>query len=150
MPTCGNDPFLDFSQGPITTFSPGQRVQFEVRVTAHHMGHFQFRLCDRAINSSLGGYAGEEACLRKCIRIVSRTTCEAIASLSMRPTLATGICHRRRLGTPWIPSCRRNHRSILHLPRRRRTTPLPLPRTSSTTASPRGSLARSARCSGGG
>lgn len=63
MPTCGKDNFLNYADGPVTTLEAGQKVQFEIRVTAHHRGHFQFRLCDRQIDSSLGGPAGEEACL---------------------------------------------------------------------------------------
>merc|ERR1719203_1924417 len=70
MPTCGKESFLNYGDGPVTNLTAGQRVQFEIRVTAHHKGHFQFRLCDRTINGSLSyagtsGYAGEEACLKE-------------------------------------------------------------------------------------
>ena len=40
----------------------GQVVSFKVVVTAHHMGHFEFSICDRRINSSM---ADPDACLRK-------------------------------------------------------------------------------------
>merc|ERR1719412_3138375 len=65
MPTCGRDSFLNYGDGPVTPLTVGQRVQFEVKVTAHHKGHFQFRLCNRTISSALGGRAAEEACLNE-------------------------------------------------------------------------------------
>lgn len=67
LPTCGKDKFLDFD-GPVTTLQEvGGRVKFTVKMTAHHMGHFQFRLCDKVITSSLDGFANEEACLSEHI-----------------------------------------------------------------------------------
>merc|ERR1719491_2780278 len=65
MPTCGRDSFLNYASGPVTTFTAGQRVEFDIRVTAHHKGHFMFRLCDQPLNSDTGGLQAEEACLNE-------------------------------------------------------------------------------------
>jgi len=63
MPTCGRDSFLNYANGPVTSFSAGQWVQFEIKVTAHHKGHFQFRLCDETMSSAVGDLADQEECL---------------------------------------------------------------------------------------
>jgi hypothetical protein len=67
MTTCGKDIFLDFTHGPVTNFIAGQIVQFDVRVTAHHKGHFQFRLCDETMSSALGDFDAQEGCLNEHI-----------------------------------------------------------------------------------
>ena len=36
---------LKYLDGPQTTFAPGEVVEFEIKITAHHMGHFEFGLC---------------------------------------------------------------------------------------------------------
>lgn len=64
-PTCGTSNFLGWDQGPVTTFRPGEQVQFEVKVTAHHKGHFVVRLCDQSLGASTGGYSAEQACLNQ-------------------------------------------------------------------------------------
>merc|ERR1719491_1858149 len=88
MPTCGKSNFLDFA-GPVTTLTAGSLVQVEIKVTAHHKGHFQFRLCDRAIDSSLGGLSGEEACLNE--HILERARPEEIHS-DCQPNDKRGDC----------------------------------------------------------
>jgi len=65
MPTCGRDNFLNYASGPVTPFTAGQRVEFEIKVTAHHKGHFQFRLCDHTISSAVGDLADQENCLNE-------------------------------------------------------------------------------------
>lgn len=65
MPTCGRDNFLNYASGPVTPFTAGQRVEFEIKVTAHHKGHFQFRLCDQTISSAVGDLADQENCLNE-------------------------------------------------------------------------------------
>merc|ERR1740123_1661975 len=89
MPTCGRDSFLNYSDGPVTTLTVGQRVQFEVKVTAHHKGHFQFRLCNRTISSALGGRAAEEACLNE--HVLQRVRPEDVHS-NCQPNDARGDC----------------------------------------------------------
>merc|ERR1719188_1669759 len=56
MPICGRSAYTDAS-GPVTKLKSGSKVTFEVEVTAHHKGHFQFRLCDKTINSGVDGNA---------------------------------------------------------------------------------------------
>lgn len=67
MPTCGQSKWLNFADGPVTELTAGQHVKFEIKVTAHHKGHFVFRLCNRTISGALGGMDGEEACLNQHI-----------------------------------------------------------------------------------
>merc|ERR1719188_1656101 len=56
MPICGRSAYTDAS-GPVTKLKSGSKVTFAVDVTAHHKGHFQFRLCDKTINSGVDGNA---------------------------------------------------------------------------------------------
>jgi len=65
MPTCGRYSFLNYADGPVTNLIAGQRVQFEIKVTAHHKGHFQFRLCDQTMSSAVGDLADQEECLNE-------------------------------------------------------------------------------------
>jgi len=64
MDTCGKSKFLDVV-GPVSELRAGEMAEFEVKVTAHHKGHFVFRLCDQALDSNSGGYQNEEACLNE-------------------------------------------------------------------------------------
>jgi len=65
LPTCGKDSFLDHTSGPVTTLTAGQQLQVEIRVTAHHMGHFEFRLCDQTMSSAFATLADQEECLNQ-------------------------------------------------------------------------------------
>jgi len=65
MDTCGKSKFLDWTEGPVTELQSGGMVEFEIRVTAHHKGHFEFKLCNQMISSSLGGFEAEEQCLNE-------------------------------------------------------------------------------------
>eukprot|EP00435_Cladocopium_sp_Y103_P003080 s4916_g1.t1 len=39
--------------GPITaTYRAGEIVEFQVAVSTHHLGHYEFRICDRVLNTS--------------------------------------------------------------------------------------------------
>jgi hypothetical protein len=64
MDTCGKANFLNVV-GPMTELRAGEMAEFEVKVTAHHKGHFVFRLCDQALSSHTGGLQNEEECLNK-------------------------------------------------------------------------------------
>jgi len=57
-PTDSN--FVEYRNGPTTTYSAGSVVEFEVSITAHHKGHFEFRICDQQITSDS---AETNACL---------------------------------------------------------------------------------------
>merc|ERR550532_3149283 len=67
MNSCGNDKFLEWTDGPVTTLKAGEMVEFNIIVTAHHKGHFMFRLCDKVIDANLGDLQAHEDCLNEHI-----------------------------------------------------------------------------------
>ncbi|CAK0812331.1 unnamed protein product [Prorocentrum cordatum] len=64
LPTCGQRKFLDVAS-PVTELRAGELAEFAIRMTAHHKGHFVFRLCDRHLDGTSGGFQAEEACLNE-------------------------------------------------------------------------------------
>lgn len=42
--------FLNLETEAAATYSAGQKVKFEVYISTHHNGHYEFRLCDQVIN----------------------------------------------------------------------------------------------------
>lgn len=68
--------FLDSLAGPRTSFSPGEEVEFSVQVTAHHMGYFEFSICDRHLDSSV---ADAQSCLdsHRLVRVGPAADCVA-------------------------------------------------------------------------
>jgi len=78
MPTCGGEQFLNYPSGPVTPLTAGQQVEFQIKVTAHHKGHFQFRLCDQTMSSAVGDLEDQEACLNE--HILERVRPEKIHS----------------------------------------------------------------------
>lgn len=62
------------------SYAPGETVEFSVEVRAHHMGHFEFRICDQALEGqTLNSRADGQACLNKWIleRAPPRSICQA-------------------------------------------------------------------------
>ncbi|CAE7606018.1 cbh2 [Symbiodinium natans] len=51
--------------GPVTaTYEPGEVVEFQVAVSTHHQGHYEFRICDKPLDAgSLASAADGQACL---------------------------------------------------------------------------------------
>lgn len=47
-----NSNYLNYKGGERTDFAPGEEVEFEVYVTAHHMGYFEFGICEKDVDSS--------------------------------------------------------------------------------------------------
>ena len=46
------------------TYAPGQVVEFQVAVSTHHQGHYEFRICDKPLDAaSLTSAAEGQACL---------------------------------------------------------------------------------------
>jgi len=46
------------------TYTPGEVVEFEIEVNAHHMGHYEFRICDQALDgSTLESIGAGQRCL---------------------------------------------------------------------------------------
>jgi len=60
----GSGKFLDYFAGSQATWVAGSIVPITVTVTAHHMGHYEFRVCDQVINSALSDH---DACLNKWV-----------------------------------------------------------------------------------
>lgn len=44
--------YLGSSDGPVEALTAGNVVQFEVMITAHHRGHFEFRVCDQPLDQN--------------------------------------------------------------------------------------------------
>lgn len=45
------------------TYTAGSVVSFVVAVSTHHMGHYEFRICDRALDGGIGSAAIGQECL---------------------------------------------------------------------------------------
>ena len=56
----GGSDYLNFYNGPVVTWQQGGIVEIEVKITAHHKGHFEFSICDQVITSAL---SNPQACL---------------------------------------------------------------------------------------
>ncbi|CAK0801617.1 unnamed protein product, partial [Prorocentrum cordatum] len=54
----------------------GELAEFAITVTAHHKGHFVFRLCDHRLDSQAGGYQAQEDCLNE--HVLSRARPEEV------------------------------------------------------------------------
>merc|ERR1711959_432204 len=50
---------------PMRTYIAGSIVTFEVGISTHHMGHFEFRICDRVLDKSLASAEEGQACLNQ-------------------------------------------------------------------------------------
>jgi len=62
-PSFADEPYL-VSTEPQRTYHAGQVVEFQVGVATHHMGHYEFRICNRPLDTEHFGSAGEaQACL---------------------------------------------------------------------------------------
>ena len=61
----GSD-YLNFYNGPVSTWTAGSVVAVEIRVTAHHKGHYEFSICDQVIDGTLTT-SQAQACLDKWI-----------------------------------------------------------------------------------
>jgi len=61
---CGDSSSLNFFAGPQATWTAGGIVPITVVVTAHHMGHYEFRVCDTVLNSSV---ADADGCLNRWV-----------------------------------------------------------------------------------
>merc|ERR1719188_2622897 len=118
MPICGRSAYTDAS-GPVTKLKSGSKVTFAVDVTAHHKGHFQFRLCDKTINSGVDGNACFDKFPLQRVRpseIVSHTTttsptygsCQSPQGSIMRTRTSMMVTrHQRRDPTVGEICCRK-------------------------------------------
>jgi len=59
---------LNFARGPVTTLQAGEIAEFSVKITAHHKGFFEFRICDKHLDGSL---TDPQACLNQHLLVRS-------------------------------------------------------------------------------
>eukprot|EP00929_Paragymnodinium_shiwhaense_P043807 TRINITY_DN224_c0_g1_i4.p1 TRINITY_DN224_c0_g1~~TRINITY_DN224_c0_g1_i4.p1 ORF type:complete len:402 (-),score=76.78 TRINITY_DN224_c0_g1_i4:2-1147(-) len=82
----GSD-YLNFYNGPVETWTEGSIVPVEVRVTAHHKGHYEFSICDQVIR---GGLSNAQECLDK--HILQRVSAEEAGVMDCKPGDERGVC----------------------------------------------------------
>lgn len=56
--------YLNYYAGPVKTWTAGTVVEVEVKLTAHHKGHYEFSVCDQVLNGTM---QNAQACLDKWI-----------------------------------------------------------------------------------
>ncbi|CAK0849472.1 unnamed protein product [Prorocentrum cordatum] len=61
---CGDSSSLNFFAGSQATWTAGSIVPITVVVTAHHMGHYEFRICDARLD---GSTSDPEGCLNRWV-----------------------------------------------------------------------------------
>lgn len=84
---CGDASSLDFYAGPQVTWTAGSIVPIEVVITAHHRGHYEFRICDQVLNSNV---ANPDACLDKWV--LERATPEEAGFTDCQPGDQRAAC----------------------------------------------------------
>merc|ERR550534_1191237 len=85
----GSGKFLNFFAGSQATWTAGSIVPITVEVTAHHMGHYEFRVCDQVIDSSM---SNPDACLNKWV--LQRATPEEAGFTDCQPgDQRAAACH---------------------------------------------------------
>mmetsp|Transcript_56092 Transcript_56092/g.119421 ORF Transcript_56092/g.119421 Transcript_56092/m.119421 type:complete len:390 (-) Transcript_56092:687-1856(-) len=87
----GSSDMLNLVGEPVVTWTPGQEVDIQVRLTAHHKGHFEFHICDKAID---GTVADRDECLMKykLTRVPPASSCQ--------PNDSDGNCQPLHEGYP--------------------------------------------------
>eukprot|EP00929_Paragymnodinium_shiwhaense_P093330 TRINITY_DN5347_c0_g3_i1.p1 TRINITY_DN5347_c0_g3~~TRINITY_DN5347_c0_g3_i1.p1 ORF type:complete len:416 (-),score=51.67 TRINITY_DN5347_c0_g3_i1:307-1482(-) len=96
----GSD-YVNFYNGPVETWSEGSIVAVEVRITAHHKGHYEFSLCDKVINSAL---PNAQSCLDK--HVLERASAQEVGITDCQPNDSRAVCqpldsrHRERFYLP--------------------------------------------------
>lgn len=62
-----DEPFLQAGSVQ-ATYTAGSTVEFQIGISTHHMGHYEFRICEQALDPSIFKNAGEgQACLDKWV-----------------------------------------------------------------------------------
>eukprot|EP00440_Ansanella_granifera_P029948 gb/GFBE01032535.1/.p1 GENE.gb/GFBE01032535.1/~~gb/GFBE01032535.1/.p1 ORF type:complete len:187 (+),score=35.66 gb/GFBE01032535.1/:1-561(+) len=88
---CGDDrgqtAYLNSYQGPAATWQAGTIVPITVQVTAHHKGHWELRMCDQTINSSM---SDPEACLNKWK--LQRASAQEVGVMDCVPNDQRAVC----------------------------------------------------------
>ena len=55
------------NKGPQRTYTAGEVVEFEVKITAHHMGHFELHICDEHLGPLTPDPEGPSGCLSRWV-----------------------------------------------------------------------------------
>jgi len=63
-PTVEQETYMQYTTEPQRTYTGGDVVEFVIGVGTHHMGHFEFRLCEQKIDTSTSREDGQ-ACLNE-------------------------------------------------------------------------------------
>jgi len=84
---CGSSKFLDYYAGPQATWQAGSVVPITITVTAHHRGHYEIRVCDRQLNSSV---SNPDDCLNKWV--LERATPEEAGITDCQPGDSRPAC----------------------------------------------------------
>mmetsp|Transcript_24412 Transcript_24412/g.44236 ORF Transcript_24412/g.44236 Transcript_24412/m.44236 type:complete len:395 (-) Transcript_24412:171-1355(-) len=79
--------YVNFYRGSQKTYTAGSVVPVEVKITAHHKGHFEISICDRVITSAV---TDAQACLDKWI--LERASPEEAGLTDCQPNDARGGC----------------------------------------------------------
>eukprot|EP00440_Ansanella_granifera_P007511 gb/GFBE01008132.1/.p1 GENE.gb/GFBE01008132.1/~~gb/GFBE01008132.1/.p1 ORF type:complete len:430 (+),score=72.85 gb/GFBE01008132.1/:1-1290(+) len=116
--------YLNFYTGPVKTWTAGTVVEVEVKITAHHKGHFEFSVCDEVLDGSVSNPQGcldkwilrraspEEAGLTNCLTGDRRSGCQPLDTrhperfyLPPQGFSSDGDTHRFYLKVPSGLSC---------------------------------------------
>jgi len=63
----GGSNFVNYYDGSKRSYTAGQVAEFEIRITAHHKGHFEFHICDEQITGQTPNPEGASGCLNKWV-----------------------------------------------------------------------------------
>eukprot|EP00931_Biecheleriopsis_adriatica_P086540 TRINITY_DN61189_c0_g1_i1.p1 TRINITY_DN61189_c0_g1~~TRINITY_DN61189_c0_g1_i1.p1 ORF type:complete len:398 (+),score=42.26 TRINITY_DN61189_c0_g1_i1:46-1239(+) len=93
--------YVNFYRGSMKTWTAGTVVPIEVKITAHHKGHFEVSVCDRVITSAV---TDAQACLDNWI--LERASPEEAGLTNCQPNDSRGGCqpvdprHKERFYLP--------------------------------------------------
>lgn len=112
--------YVGYYNGPVVTWEEGNIVEVDVKVTAHHKGHYEFSICDQVITNTL---SNPQACLDK--HILERATSEEAGVTDCQPGDKRAACqpvdprHKERFYLPppgFSPTGANTHKFYLKLP----------------------------------
>eukprot|EP00928_Gymnodinium_smaydae_P023400 TRINITY_DN19326_c0_g2_i1.p1 TRINITY_DN19326_c0_g2~~TRINITY_DN19326_c0_g2_i1.p1 ORF type:complete len:542 (+),score=40.01 TRINITY_DN19326_c0_g2_i1:70-1695(+) len=62
-----DEPYLVYTNTPQRSYVAGGKMEILVAISTHHRGHFEFRVCDRKLDSTLESYDAGQQCLNKWV-----------------------------------------------------------------------------------
>jgi hypothetical protein len=60
-----DEPFMKYTNAPQKVYVANSTVEFLVAVSTHHQGHFDFSICNRKLDSTLGSHEDGQRCLNE-------------------------------------------------------------------------------------